>query len=148
MPVIREEVTIRAPAARVWRVVHEELEAAPRWTSYLASAEVVGGKKPGAGSKLRYELDLSGWKGTLELEQDVFEPARRCAGRFVGGPLRGTWSYAYKEGRGATRLTYEMDYELTGFLRFAGGLLKGQYESGIRDSMGALKRYVESGATA
>jgi hypothetical protein len=41
-----------------------------------------------------------------------------------------------------------MDYELRGLLRFAGGLLKGQYEAGIRRSMAALKTYVESGGSA
>ncbi len=39
-----------------------------------------------------------------------------------------------------------MDYELRGLLRFAGGLLKGQYEEGIRQGMVMLKDYVESGA--
>jgi hypothetical protein len=38
-----------------------------------------------------------------------------------------------------------MDYELGGFLRFAGGLLAGQYADGIRRNMSALKRYIESG---
>jgi hypothetical protein len=38
-----------------------------------------------------------------------------------------------------------MDYKLGGLLRFAGGLLARQYAEGIRKSMAALKRYVESG---
>jgi hypothetical protein len=38
-----------------------------------------------------------------------------------------------------------MDYELGGLLRFAGGLLAGQYAAGIRRNMEALKKYVESG---
>jgi hypothetical protein len=38
-----------------------------------------------------------------------------------------------------------MDYELTGFLRFTGGLLSGQYAEGIRQNMAALKQYIESG---
>lgn len=144
MPVIHEEVTIRAPAAGVWRVVHEDLEHAPDWTDYLASAELAGGGRPGKGSRLLYHLDLGAWQGTLELEIDAYEPPRRCTGRFVGGPLKGTWTYTYSEGKGSTHLDYQMDYELTGLLRFAGGLLKGQYEEGIRRSMAALKRYVES----
>src|SRR5438128_2016630 len=46
---------------------------------------------------------------------------------------------------GSARLVYEMDYELTGLLRFAGGLLGPQYAEGIRRNMQSLKRYVESG---
>jgi hypothetical protein len=38
-----------------------------------------------------------------------------------------------------------MDYEMGGFLRFAGGLLAGQYAAGIRQNMERLKKYVESG---
>lgn len=148
MPSIHQEVTIKAPAKSVWKAVHEDLEHAPEWNSHLESAEVVGGGKTKAGSRLRYNLDLGAWRGTLELAQDRYEPPRHAEGRFVGGPLKGTWSYAYTERSGSTKVTYDMDYELTGLLRFAGGLLKGQYEEGIKDSMKRLKSYVESGVKA
>jgi hypothetical protein len=38
-----------------------------------------------------------------------------------------------------------MDFELTGLLRFAGGLLSRQYADGIRENMKRLKAYIESG---
>jgi hypothetical protein len=38
-----------------------------------------------------------------------------------------------------------MDYEMTGMLRFAGGLLRGRYEEGIREAMHSLRDYVERG---
>src|SRR6266550_611900 len=38
-----------------------------------------------------------------------------------------------------------MDDELTGLLRFAGGLLSRQYAEGIRDNMKRLKAYIEAG---
>jgi hypothetical protein len=38
-----------------------------------------------------------------------------------------------------------MDYELGGLLRFAGGLLAGQYADGIKKNMVRLKAYIESG---
>jgi uncharacterized membrane protein len=148
MPVIHEELTIRAPAEEVWRVVHEDLEHAPSWTDYLASAKVVKGGKPGPGARILYNLDLGAWEGTLELEITVWERPRRCAGAFVGGPLEGDWSYVYRQLKAGTKLVYDMDYELRGFLRLAGGMLKGQYEAGIRRSMAALKKHVESGGTA
>jgi hypothetical protein len=147
MPVIHEEVTIRAPAEDVWRVVHEDLKHAPEWTDYLVKAQVVSGGKPRAGAMLRYQLDLGAWQGALELEIEVFERPRRCSGVFVEGPLDGDWSYVYRQLKAGTKLVYDMDYELRGLLRFAGGLLKGQYEAGIRRSMAALKKYVESGGS-
>jgi uncharacterized membrane protein len=141
---IREEVTIQAPAARVWEAVHEDLANAPSWAGYLRSAEVVGGGKPGPGSRLRYQLDLpGGFQGTLVLEVTTWDRPRLCAGRFAEGPLRGTWSYAYRQAGEGTRLAYEMDYELAGMLRFLGGVLKGQYEAGIREGMRSLKEHLE-----
>ncbi|OLC15464.1 MAG: hypothetical protein AUH32_03270 [Actinobacteria bacterium 13_1_40CM_66_12] len=59
--------------------------------------------------------------------------------------MKGKWSYTYTEKDGWTHVVYEMDYELTGLLRFTGGLLSGQYAEGIRQNMAALKKYIESG---
>ena len=143
MTKIREEVTIAAPAEHVWAVVHEDLKNASKWTASLKRAVVV--EEDDQRRVLRYELELPAWKGALELEEEVWEPPRECAGRFVGGPLKGTWSYAYRERAGKTRVVYEMDYELGGMLRLLSGVLAGQYAAGIRETMAALKRYVESG---
>jgi hypothetical protein len=38
-----------------------------------------------------------------------------------------------------------MDYEMTGLLRFASGVLGPQYAAGIRRTMESLKKYIESG---
>jgi hypothetical protein len=144
MPRVREEVSIGAPPAAVWYAVHEDLAGAVRWAAYLRRAEAVGGP-PGPGARVRYELDLPGGaRADLVLQYTVWEPPRRAAGRFADGPLRGTWSYTYKDRRVATDLVYEMDYEMRGLLRLAGGLLQRQYEAGIRQGMVMLKRYVES----
>ena len=70
-------------------------------------------------------------------------PASPLRGTFDGGPLQGTWEYRYARQRGGTHLAYEMDYELRGMLRLAGGLLRGQYADGIRQGMSMLKRHVE-----
>lgn len=144
---LRESVVIQAPAARVWAVVQEDVEHAPRWSSNLAKAEKLDDDPPGKGTRYRYRLELpGGFKETLEVEQTTYLKPKRCAGKFTRGPLKGTWSYAYTEQKdGSTRVVYEMDYELGGLLRFAGGLLQGQYAEGIRKNMEALKKYVEAG---
>jgi hypothetical protein len=80
------------------------------------------------------------------VEQTTYSKPKRCAGKFVRGPLKGTWAYTYTEKKdGTTLVLYEMDYELGGLLRFAGGLLNKQYTEGIHKTMAALKKYVESG---
>ena len=146
MSTIREQVDIEASPERVWAVVAEDVKNAPRWTTYLDKAEKLDQGAPGKGTRYRYHLDLPGTRVTLEVEQDVYLKPKKCAGRFVKGPLKGTWVYTYAARKdGSTRLTYEMDYELTGLLRFAGGLLGPQYAAGIHKNMESLKAYIESG---
>jgi uncharacterized membrane protein len=144
---IHEAVSIEAPPARVWAVVQEDAKNAPKWSSNLAKVEQIDSGPPGKGTKYRYHLDLpGGFKEILEVEQTDYVKPRRCSGKFTKGPLKGTWSYAYAEQKdGSTHLVYEMDYELGGLLRLAGGLLARQYAEGIRQNMAALKRYVEAG---
>ena len=144
---IRESVDIDAPVERVWAVVAEDVKNAPKWTSYLGKAEKLDDGPPGKGTRYRYLLNLPGGnRVTLEVEQDVYNKPKKCAGRFIKGPLKGTWSYIYTQRKdGPTRLVYEMDYELAGLLRFAGPLLGPQYATGIHKNMESLKRYIESG---
>jgi uncharacterized membrane protein len=143
---IREQVDIDAPPERVWAVVAEDVKNAPRWTTYLDRVDRLDEGTPGKGTRYRYHLDLPGTKVMLEVEQDVYQKPRKCAGRFIKGPLKGTWTYTYTQRKdGSTRLTYEMDYELTGLLRFAGGFLGPQYAAGIHKNMESLRKYIESG---
>jgi uncharacterized membrane protein len=144
---LREEVEIDAPAERVWAVVAEDVKNAPKWTSNLARVEKLDDGPPGKGTQYRYHLDLpGGHRVVLEVEQDVWTRPKKCAGRFVRGPLKGTWTYTYTQRKdGSTRLVYEMNYELGGLLRFASGLLGPQYAAGIHKNMQSLKKYVESG---
>jgi uncharacterized membrane protein len=144
MTKLREEVSIEAPVERVWAVVHEDLKNAPKWSSTLQKATLLD-SPPGKGSRIRYDLKLPAWKGAIEVEIKTWTPFRKCAGVFTDGPLEGAWGYSYSHRGEVTRLVYEMDYRLRGMLRLLGGALAGQYASGIRSQMAALKKYVESG---
>jgi uncharacterized membrane protein len=144
---VRETVNIAAPADRVWAVVQEDAVHAPRWSSNLASVEKLDDGPPRVGTRYRYNLNLpGGLTAMLEVQQTLFAKPKHCAGTFIRGPLKGTWSYTYTEHKdGSTHVVYEMDYELGGLLRLASGLLAKQYAEGIRHNMDALKKYVESG---
>lgn len=143
---IRETVRINAPAERVWAVVQEDVVHAPRWTTNLEKVEKLDDGAPRVGTRYRYHLDLPGGiREKLEVQQDVFTKPKKCSGRFIKGPLKGDWAYTYSESKDGTRVVYEMQFELTGLLRFAGGLLARQYADGIRDNMQRLKEYVEAG---
>ena len=147
MAVIRESVEIDAAAERVWAVVAEDVKNAPKWTTYLEKAEKLDDGPPGKGTRYRYHLKLPGdHREQLEVVQDVYRKPKKCAGRFIKGPVKGTWAYTYSQRKdGTTKLLYEMDYELAGLLRFLGGVLGPQYAAGIRQNMQSLKKYVESG---
>jgi len=140
-------VNIEASPARVWAVVQEDAKNAPKWSSNLVKVEQIDQGPPGKGTRYRYHLDLpGGFKETLEVEQTAYVRPKHCGGKFTRGPLKGEWSYTYTERKdGSTHLVYEMNYELGGLLRLAGGLLSGQYADGIRENMAALKAYVEAG---
>jgi uncharacterized membrane protein len=143
---IHESVDIEAPPERVWAVVAEDVRNAPKWTTNLEKVEKLDAGPPGRGTRYRYHLEIGGHDFELQVEQDVWNPPKKCSGRFVKGPLGGTWSYTYaKRKDGTTRLVYEMDYQLGGLLRFATGVLGPQYAAGIRKNMENLKRYVEAG---
>lgn len=146
MATVREVVDIEASPERVWAVVAEDVKNAPKWTTNLDRVDTLDGGPPGKGTRYRYHLDVGGQKVLLEVEQDVWSKPKKCAGRFIKGPLHGTWSYTYTARKdGSTRLVYEMDYQLGGLLRFATGVLGPQYAAGIRKNMQSLKKYVESG---
>jgi len=144
---VKESITIAAPPERVWAVVQEDVVHAPKWSSNLEKVEKLDDGPPRKGTRYRYHLKLPGGiKETLEVRQDVYTKPKHCSGKFINGPLKGTWSYTYAEHKdGTTRVVYEMDYELGGLLRFAGGLLARQYAEGIHHNMEALKEYIESG---
>lgn len=140
---IREDVSIAAPPSAVWRVVHEDLPGMSDWVDGLVRAEAVG-RATGLGGRVRYELELpGGMRAEVLLQYTAWDPPRRAAGRFADGPLSGTWSYTYRARAGGTDLSYEMDYEMRGLLRFAGGALRGQYADGIRRGMTSLKDHIE-----
>jgi len=143
---LHEVVDIDAPPERVWAVVAEDVKNATKWSSNVDKIEKLDDGPPGRGTRYRYHLDLAGHKEKLEVEQDVWNKPKKCAGRFIKGALKGTWSYTYTARKdGSTRLVYEMDYQLGGLLRLATGLLGPQYAAGIRKNMESLKRYIESG---
>jgi uncharacterized membrane protein len=146
MTKLRETVDIDAPASRVWAVVQEDVRNVPKWSRQVTKVEQLDHAPLGKGTRYRYHLSLPGGiKETLEVEQSTYVKPKRCAGKFIRGPIKGTWAYTYSETKGGTHVVYEMDYELGGLLRFAGGLLAGQYAAGIRGNMAALKSYIESG---
>ena len=145
MTKVREVVEIKAPADRVWAVVHEDPANAPKWSTNLEKVESRDARHA-KGARYRYHILLpGGMKTSLECETTLYNKPKKLAGIFTDGPLKGTWSYTYTEKADKTVLAYDMDFELGGLLRFASGVLAKQYADGIHSNMQLLKKYVESG---
>lgn len=142
MPSLHGKVSIAAPAERVWVAVLEDLANMPSWARYLKSASMVDGGEPGPGRRVRLAIDAPGNVSLVMLPQ-AWERPRLASGRWVDGPVSGTWSYELTTSDTGTDLTYDMDVKLSGRLRFASGLIQGRLDSGIQDAMRRLKEELE-----
>ena len=82
----------------------------------------------------------------LEVEHTTVTPGKTVSGKFIKGPIKGTWKYAYAEKDGGTKLTYSMDYEPNGFAaRLFFGIIEKQVPGDLVRTLASLKKYVESG---
>lgn len=142
MPSLHGKVSIAAPAERVWHAVLEDLPGMPSWARYLKSASSEDGAAPGVGKKIRLVVDAP-VDISLVMLPEIWDRPRRAMGRWVDGPVSGTWSYDFATADTATDLTYEMDVRLGGMLRFASGMIQGRLDSGIQDAMRRLKEELE-----
>lgn len=139
-------VDIDAPIEKVWAVVHEDFKNAGRWTSSLDQVDLLTDGPFGKGTKLRYTINSGAGKQVLEVEHTTVTPGKTVAGRFIKGPIKGTWRYAYAEKDGGTRLTYSMDYEPNGFAaKLFFGVIENQVPKDLVRTLANLKKYVESG---
>ena len=139
-------VDIDASIEKVWAVVHEELKNAGRWTSSRDQVDLRTDGTFGKGTKLRYTIKSGAGKQVLEVEHTTVTPGKTVAGRFIKGPIKGTWRYAYAEKDGGTRLTYSMDYEPNGFAaKLFFGVIENQVPKDLVRTLANLKKYVESG---
>src|SRR6202022_4711169 len=79
---MRESVVIQAPPERVWSVVQEDVEHAPRWSSNLAKVEKLDDGPPGKGTRYRYHLDLpGGMRETIGAPTPPLLHPHACAGK-------------------------------------------------------------------
>ena len=146
MATIREAVDIEAPIEKVWAVVHGDFKNANKWSSNLESVEVLSDGPFGAGTELRYVIQTPGGRQELEVEHTTVTPGKTVSGKFVKGPIKGTWKYSYATRGDGTRLTYVMDYEPNGFTaRLFFGIIEKQLPGDVARTLASLKRYVEAG---
>ena len=146
MAKVRETVEIDAPVAKVWAVVHEDFKNAKKWTSSLDHIDELTDGPLGKGTELRYTITTGAGKQQLDVEHTTVTPGKTVAGKFIKGPIKGSWKYSYAEKDGGTRLTYTMDYEPNGFAaRLFFGVIEKQVPNDLKRTLASLKKYIESG---
>jgi uncharacterized membrane protein len=143
---VHETVEIDAPIEKVWAVVHEDFKNAKRWTSSLDHIDELTDGPLGKGTELRYTITTGAGKQQLDVEHTTVTPGKTVAGKFIKGPIKGSWKYSYAEKDGGTKLTYTMDYEPNGFAaRLFFGIVERQLPGDVAKTLKKLKEYVESG---
>ncbi|MDQ6772913.1 MAG: SRPBCC family protein [Candidatus Dormibacteraeota bacterium] len=146
---VREEATVQAPVADIWRAMHVDLADAQTWSDGQVRLTALSPGDLGQGSLVRWDLALNaGLKTSLVLRTETWTPPSLCAGVIVEGPISGRWSYEYSQRADATLVACEMDYEFPGLLRFTGGLFSGQFAEGIRQGLEAMRVWVEGGRSS
>jgi uncharacterized protein YndB with AHSA1/START domain len=140
IPYIQEEVTIDAPAARVWEVVRDH-ERMTEWTGMKAELLRPGlHERNGVGAVRKLGVLGAG----AEEEVVEFVPNQRYVYRLLSGaPIRnhrGT-VMLIPEG-GATRVRWAVRFE--GAVPGSGGALAAVLSRAFRASLGRLKKLVES----
>ncbi len=126
MIVIEHSITIDRPPEAVFDYL-----AAPahyvEWQPAVERAEVVGGGEPGPGS--RVQVLVRGPAGPVEAEAEIttFERPRRLALRTLSGPARAVAECDLAPtDTGGTNVHLKLQLELTGFLRFGEGMVRGR----------------------
>lgn len=103
-------------------------------------------RSAGEGDRASLHHQHGGRRQALEVEHTTVTPGRTVAGKFIKGPIKGTWKYAYTEKDGGTKLTYSMDYEPNGFAaRLFFGIIEKQVPGDLARTLANLKKYIESG---
>ena len=143
MALVRESISVAAPAERVWHAVHEDVRNFTRWTTNVKRVQMVSPGPPGEGAVYRYTLETPAGDQVLEIEHTEWRKPKHCAGDYVRGPVTGTWSYSYSEREGRTRVTYVSEFRLTGVLRLMTGAFLPHYRDGVRQNLRQLKEYLE-----
>jgi len=119
MPSAERTVTIRRPVADVFAFVADGTTA-PQWRSGVLDVTLESGDGVGA----RYRQGVRGPGGrriAADYEITRFEPNRFIGFRATAGPVRPVGSFTFADDTGATRLTFSLSADVSGWKRILMG---------------------------
>jgi uncharacterized membrane protein len=131
------EVKIDRPVADVFAYL-TDVRNVPEWQESAVSAEWIE-----EGKRFRERRTFLGRSAELELEVTELDPDRRFDVRTVKAPVQLEIHHTLASVDGGTRLQLTAEAKLSGALRFAGGMAKGQAERQLRSDLQRLKAVME-----
>jgi len=131
---VEDSVENPMPQELVYALVRD-LARAPEWQPSLESVDVQ------AGTEVRRVAGFRQESSFLVVEDD---PPRRLAISSEGGPAKVRATFELEPDGDGTRVRFELQLDLHGKARFAGGLAKGAAKREIRTSLEKLKEVAEA----
>lgn len=131
---IEQRIEIARPPEEVYALV-SDLERGPEWQPSLVRVDVKRGKEVRrvAGQEREASFDVARNEAPR-----LFEIVSR------GGPVRASATFELHPDGGGTRVDLSLVLELSGPLRFAGGMVRGRAERETRENLERLKRLLEA----
>jgi carbon monoxide dehydrogenase subunit G len=131
---IEERIEIARPPEEVYALV-SDLERGPEWQPSLVRVDVERGKEV---RRIAGQEREASFEATRNEAPRLFEIVSR------GGPVRATATFELRPVESGTRVDLAVVLELSGPLRFAGGMVRGRAEREARENLERLKRLLEA----
>lgn len=117
------------------------------WRREWVEAEKTTDGPHGVGARYRLTGALLGRRIATEYETIAYEPSRLAAWKAVSGPLPLTFSRAFEDVEGGTRVTMRYEGDLGGLLNLAAPLLVSMGRRQLEGDFPKLKQLMESAAS-
>jgi uncharacterized protein YndB with AHSA1/START domain len=131
---IEEQIEIARPPEEVYAVV-SDLARGPEWQPSLVRVDVEGG------TEVRR---IAGHEREARFEVTRAEPPRLFEIVSHAAPVRAWATFELEPAGTGTRVRLAVVLELSGPLRFAGGMIRGRAEHEARENLERLKQLVEA----
>ena len=115
-----------------------------KWQIGLIEAKVLSDGPTGVGTTYMWVSKFLGQKMEVKSEVTVWDPPSRYEYKGVSSPFPIKGGFSFKAEDGGTLVTLFGEGEPGGFFKLAEGMMKGQMDKQLDDTLQALKKALES----
>jgi len=142
---IEESVMINRPVEDVWKFI-ADLSNVTKWDRSVSELKLTSAGPIGVGATCDVTFQIMG-KMTLSERFIEYEPNRKFSFEFTSGPAKGSIvAFSMEAIEGKTRFTSSGDLKYNGFYRLLGPFVTRMLKRSVVDSVGNVKRILESEA--